>query len=381
MDDYSVTSLIESRNEWSVRLLNILTPLVISGFNSIWKDAYTTAAKHNESSKYLMTFQNYLSQIPKWSTAIVQAEVERIVDKSGCNYLEDLLSCVHIIQLKTLSCVRVGQRQKKVEIEIPSLASFIHNVYINCARKIYTNVYLFETDIPSLQVQKNNRELEMIIRESIMNTVRESVPTEKILRAYMDETVEEDVETKEEIVQAPCDDNTEGESNEDSKPLDKPTVATGEAKKEDEASSISNTSESANVNEESKTDTVMKADELATSLTVDTDDPEISNNHKNQNNDSISMSTTKQVEKEMDDIEKPAGLKFNDNDEAISVSGVKEVIDAPKTIDRLEQISEVNFAKRKAEEEEEEDEEEKINIGDSVNLEVDDIVSLGEPKF
>lgn len=380
MDDYSVTSLIESRNEWSVRLLNILTPLVISGFNSIWKDAYTTAAKHNESSKYLMTFQNYLSQIPKWSTAIVQAEVERIVDKSGCNYLEDLLSCVHIIQLKTLSCVRVGQRQKKVEIEIPSLASFIHNVYINCARKIYTNVYLFETDIPSLQVQKNNRELEMIIRESIMNTVRESVPTEKILRAYMDETVEEDVETKEEIVQAPCDDNTEGESNEDSKPLDKPTVATGEAK-EDEASSISNTSESANVNEESKTDTVMKADELATSLTVDTDDPEISNNHKNQNNDSISMSTTKQVEKEMDDIEKPAGLKFNDNDEAISVSGVKEVIDAPKTIDRLEQISEVNFAKRKAEEEEEEDEEEKINIGDSVNLEVDDIVSLGEPKF
>lgn len=376
-----MTSLIESRNEWSVRLLNILTPLVISGFNSIWKDAYTTAAKHNESSKYLMTFQNYLSQIPKWSTAIVQAEVERIVEKSGCNYLEDLLSCVHIIQLKTLSCVRVGQRQKKVEIEIPSLASFIHNVYINCARKIYTNVYLFETDIPSLQVQKNNRELEMIIRESIMNTVRESVPTEKILRAYMDETVEEDVETKEEIVQAPCDDNTEGESNEDSKPLDKPTVATGEAKKEDEASSISNTSESANVNEESKTDTVMKADELATSLTVDTDDPEISNNHKNQNNDSISMSTTKQVEKEMDDIEKPAGLKFNDNDEAISVSGVKEVIDAPKTIDRLEQISEVNFAKRKAEEEEEEDEEEKINIGDSVNLEVDDIVSLGEPKF
>ena len=102
MDDYSVTSLIESRNEWSVRLLNILTPLIISGFNSIWKDAFTTATKHNESSKYLMTFQNYLSQIPKWSTAIVQAEVERIIDKSGCTYLEDLLSCVHVIQLKTL---------------------------------------------------------------------------------------------------------------------------------------------------------------------------------------------------------------------------------------------------------------------------------------
>ena len=370
MDDYSVTSLIESRNEWSVRLLNILTPLVISGFNSIWKDAYTTATKHNESSKYLMTFQNYLSQIPKWSTAIVQAEVERIVDKSGCNYLEDLLSCVHIIQLKTLSCVRVGQRQKKVEIEIPSLASFVHNIYINCARKIYTNVYLFETDIPSLQVQKNNRELETIIRECIMNTVRESVPTEKILRAYMDETVEEDVETKEEIVNVPCDDEEEL-GNKESKPLEKPTVETAGDDKKDTASSESSTTS----NEATDVGSVMKADELASALTVDTDEHDMSNN-----TNSITIETAKEVSKEMDEVEKPAALKFNDNDEAISVEGVKEVIDAPKTIDRLEHISEVNFAKRKAEEEEE-DEEERLNIGDSVSLEFDDIVSLGEPKF
>jgi len=363
-----VTSLIESRNEWSVRLLNILTPLIISGFNSIWKDAFTTATKHNESSKYLMTFQNYLSQIPKWSTAIVQAEVERIVEKSGCNYLEDLLSCVHIIQLKTLSCVRVGQRQKKVEIEIPSLASFIHNIYINCARKIYTNVYLFETDIPSLQVQKNNRELEMIIRECIMNTVRESVPTERILRAYMDETVEEDVETKEEIVNVPCDDDEEETNGKESKPLDKPTVET-----QKEGNNDSSGGATSNVAED--TNSVMKADELATALTVDTDEHETSNNSV-----SSTIETSTQVAKEMDDVEKPASLKFNDSDEAISVEGVKEVIEAPKTIDRLEHISEVNFAKRKAEEEEDEDEE-RLNIGDSVSLELDDIVSLGEPKF
>lgn len=368
MDDYSVTSLIESRNEWSMRLLNILTPLVISGFNSIWKDAYTTATKHNESSKYLMTFQNYLSQIPKWSTAIVQAEVERIVDKSGCNYLEDLLSCVHIIQLKTLSCVRVGQRQKKVEIEIPSLASFIHIVYINCARKIYTNVYLFETDIPSLQVQKNNRELEMIIRECIMNTVRESVPTEKILRAYMDETIEEDVETKEEIINMPCDDNEEDSNGKESKPLDKPTV-------EIATDLNTNSSSGTTSNVDNDLNSVMTKNELAASLTVDTDENDMSND-----NNSITIETSGKITKEMDDIERPAALKFNDNDEAISVEGVKEVIEAPKTIDRLEHISEVSFAKRKAEEEED-NEEERLNIGDSVNLDFDDIVTLGEPKF
>ena len=60
-------------------------------------------------------------------------------------------------------------------------------------------------------------------------------------------------------------------------------------------------------------------------------------------------------------------------------SGDLETIDAPKTIERLEQISAEGFAKRKAEEEED-DEEEKLNIGGDVMFELDEIVSL-EPKF
>ena len=39
-----------------------------------------------------MTFQNLISRIPKWNTQIVENEKKRICDKSGCNYLEDLIS-------------------------------------------------------------------------------------------------------------------------------------------------------------------------------------------------------------------------------------------------------------------------------------------------
>ena len=203
MDDYSVNSLIESRNEWCARLLNILTPLIIQGFNSIFKEAFKVCEENDEKGKYLMTFQNFISQIPKWSKAIVQKERDRIVEKSGCSYLEDLIACVHIVQLKALSCIRVGQKQKKVDIDIPSLDTFIHNVYINCARKVYTNVYLFEIKKSALEIQRNNRDLEIIVKECLMDTIRESVPVDKILRAYMDETDEQDVETKEEIIEEP----------------------------------------------------------------------------------------------------------------------------------------------------------------------------------
>jgi len=105
--------------------------------------------------------------------------------------------------LKLLTSMRVGQKQKKIDINIPKLDDFIHKAYIHVARKIYKNVYLFEINIPPLQIQKNNRELEIIIQECILNTIRDSIPVESILKAYMDETVEEDVveDIKEEIVE------------------------------------------------------------------------------------------------------------------------------------------------------------------------------------
>jgi hypothetical protein len=160
---------------------------------------------NGEMDKYLMTFQNLISRIPKWNAQIIENERKRIIDKSGCSYLEDLVTCVHIIQLKILTAMRVGQKQKKIDIQVPKIDDFIHKVYINVARRVYKNVYLFEINIPPLQVQKNQRELEIIVQEGILNTLRENIPVESILKAYMDETNEEYVteEVKEEIVEKP----------------------------------------------------------------------------------------------------------------------------------------------------------------------------------
>jgi len=205
MDDFNVSALHESKNEWGSRLVTIMTPLIIDGYKSILDESLKLCKENNENDKYLMTFQNLISRIPKWNSQIIETERKRICDKSGCNYLEDLVTCVHIIQLKILTSMRVGQKQKKIDINIPKLDDFIHKTYINVARKVYKNVYLFEIGIQPLQIQKNHRELEIIIQECILNTLRESIPVETILKAYMDETVEEDVieEVKEEIINEP----------------------------------------------------------------------------------------------------------------------------------------------------------------------------------
>jgi hypothetical protein len=43
-------------------------------------------------------------------------------------------------------------------------------------------------------MQKNSRELEILVQECILTTIRESIPTEEIIRAYMDEAIEIDEE-------------------------------------------------------------------------------------------------------------------------------------------------------------------------------------------
>ena len=304
MDDFVISNLQESRNEWCSRLVSIFTPLVEEGLKSIFEESWKICVDTDEMNKYLITFQNLLSRIPKWNATIIEDERKRIVERSGCNYLEDLITCVHIIQLKVLTCIRVGNKQKKIDINIPKLDPFVHKVYINSARKLYSNVYLFEKSISPLQTQKNARELEHIIQEAILTTIRESIPTEDIIRAYMDESVEQEEEVFIENVKEP----------EVIKPSSIEEEAIEGASKE---------------NEEEKEEVVPVT-------------PTIKN---------------------LDDENVVTKLTFNDIDSAITVNNEEQQIEAPKTLERLEDISVSRALERKMEEDAESDEDdERIQI-------------------
>ena len=207
MDDFDIPSLSFSNNEYVCFLTNSVAPLIIEGFYSIFEESLKLCNSNNENEKYLMTFQNFITRIPKWSNVVVEEEKKRIVEKSKITYIEDLLSCVHIVQLKAMTNIRVGNKQKKIQIKIPKFSTFIHKCYIQCARKIYKNVYLFEKNIPALQIQKNMRDLELIVQECILQTIREGIPIEDILKSYLDDTLEEYVEEeiKEEIIKPELD--------------------------------------------------------------------------------------------------------------------------------------------------------------------------------
>ena len=296
MDDFVISNLHESRNEWCGRLVSIFTPLIQEGFQSIFDESWKMCIDNDEAGKYLMTFQNLLSRVPKWNSVIVEEERQRIIERSGCNYLEDLITCVHIIQLKVLTCIRVGNKQKKIDISIPKLDHFIHKVYVHVARKLYMNVYLYEKNLTALQKQKNMRELELLIQECILITIRESVPTEEIIKAYMDESEEQEEEVFIENVKEPV-----LEKNEEGLQL------AGQEKKD-------------TTEEEEKEEIPIV--------------PSIKN---------------------MDEEKVVTKLSFNNNDSVLDEEDNIKDVEAPKTLERLEEISTSRALERKMAEEEEDD--------------------------
>lgn len=314
MDDFVLENLQMSRNDFCSRLINILTPHIHSGLKSIFDEAWRICVDNGETTKYLMTFQNFLLRVPKWNTSIIEKETQRISDQTGCGHIEELITCVHIIHLKTLTCVRAGSKQKKIDIAIPKLSEFIHKVYINVARKVYSNVYLFEKTKQHLQIQKNNYQLEGFIKECILNTIRDSIPIEHLLKVYIeDQFIEEDTEvidTEEIIAQDPVIEEEEEKEEENVAPLEEAQNA--------------------------------------------------GNNKHDEDNGGVKRQTIT-----FDDIDRVRIMNDTDSTE--------ELVNAPKTLERLEEISMKSFAKRKEEEDYDDDDE-----GENDALHIGEPVSLGD---
>ena len=163
------------------------------------------------------------------------------------------------------------------------------------------------------------RECETMCKECILAVIRDNMPVEHILRSYMDESVEQDEEVFVETMKEP------------------------EIVKDDDT--------------DTNTKDVKAKEELVEKEVVPIT-PAIQN---------------------IDEEEIVTKLTFNDLDSAISVDKKEEVIEAPKTLERLEDISISRALKRQMENDadDEDDERIKIHTGD---MDLSGFEVLDEPK-
>lgn len=143
--------LVETKIEYTTQLVNIVTPFIYEGFKAIYEDAIKVAKQPEE----LKIFQTFLRKIPFWSEEIYNAELNRIrKDSEYGDILEDLLRAVIKANIMLLTNTSPDKKNKLKINFIVELNKFVHNAYIESAKAVFQNPFLFSHRYSQLELKE-----------------------------------------------------------------------------------------------------------------------------------------------------------------------------------------------------------------------------------
>lgn len=179
----------EAKAEYTRQLCIFVVPALETYFLDLLTEVKTT---EKDSKRVLWVFQDSLKMFPDWNVDKVQRETEKVSALTKCDYLEEILTAVFIAHTKVLSAIRLTSKQKKLQITIPKLEHFLHRTMSECARLLWSNAYLFAENVTSVDRQKNLRQVEQLLHEAVLQSIRGMLPVKSILKEYLTDDGDED---------------------------------------------------------------------------------------------------------------------------------------------------------------------------------------------
>ncbi len=185
------STMIEAKKEYTTQLQQILSPRIYERFKFIFDGTLQVvqrelAMNQIQSGSVMKIFQKQLSSIKDWNESNIIEEYERIKSRSKCNYLDKLIKAVIIANMKILSTIQYGGARKnrsKIQVHIPTPTHFIHRCYVECAKEIYKNPYIFDMSatLSSKEKHQNLRDSLLIIDNGISSAIRQLLPIGDLL--------------------------------------------------------------------------------------------------------------------------------------------------------------------------------------------------------
>lgn len=177
--------LIEIKKEYTIQLINMLTPFIYEGIHSIYLQVKEQAGDGEE----LKMFQGFLSKIPAWNETLLSAEASRIkkANEKNADIMDDLIKAViqsNILLLTSTDLANKHKVLKEFNINL-NYEKFIHNIYIEVAKIFYNYPFLFYHKVPALEYKKNQLKSHKLIKEAIEEAIRKMLPLQLILKKYL----------------------------------------------------------------------------------------------------------------------------------------------------------------------------------------------------
>ncbi|AGE55636.1 hypothetical protein ATCVMN08101_403R [Acanthocystis turfacea Chlorella virus MN0810.1] len=211
--------LVEAKNSYIYQIADIMAPFVVNTVNVL----YAAAKKEAGFSKPTKKFQMKLREIPLWNQGMIDAQVTAIVNKY--KFFPELVAAAFVSYVKILSSVKIHSKRPHIQLKLPADDVFVHKVFVNAAKSFYLD--------PALV--KSPRDVRLaLVRSAVETSVRELLPTEDILRAYLGGSVDADgVQTdqidEEEIDLSPSPEEAIESDQEDSPVQQAPDIHIGES--------------------------------------------------------------------------------------------------------------------------------------------------------
>lgn len=242
----NVATYSEARSEYTKQLATFIVPSLVNWFQQLW------ARNAINKQQCLSLFQTECEEIARWNQDRIHDEVRVLIERTGCDYMEDLMTAVFIAHTKVLTAVRLSQKQKKLSITVPKLDHFVHRVFREAARSFWKSPFLFMDVGAVVDRQKNVLQIEALASEAITTAVRSLLPVKQILQDYLEDDGQEEIEDevapapeeKEEVVTAAESVTTPVASapvtpeKKEVAPASAPEVTTPEKKKEEESPAV-----------------------------------------------------------------------------------------------------------------------------------------------
>ena len=215
--DSSAAIYSEAKSEYTDQLVFNFQPALLRFFLDRFTEVKGSEVVTSKSKSALSEFQNSLSQIPDWNLDKVHSETSELLKAIQCDYIDDLITAVFIAHTKILSAIRLHSKpRRKINITVPKPDHFMHRTMSECSRFLWSNVYLFDDTVPSVERQKNMNEVNTFLEKGILQAIRNLLPVKSILRDSLQEDDDDAIQV------TPQDDVSE-----------KPAVATEEPKVEE----------------------------------------------------------------------------------------------------------------------------------------------------
>jgi hypothetical protein len=183
VQDSSAAIYSEAKSEYTDQLVFNFQPTLLRFFIDRFTEVKASPSVISKTKSALSEFQDSLSQIPDWNLDKVHSETTGLLQAINCDYIEDLITAVFIAHTKILSAIRLHSKpRRKINITIPKPDHFMHRTMSECSRFLWSNVYLFDDSVSSVDRQKNMNEVNRFLERGILQAIRNLLPVKSILR-------------------------------------------------------------------------------------------------------------------------------------------------------------------------------------------------------